>query len=481
MKDLKKNFISKSKVRMSKLSEILNKKKKNKNLRRRGKILNIFNLPNKLELFNFNKKRKEEMEINKKAIHYDLYLLFYFMKKKIFKRIGINFSETVFCDENYLIRKISFSKKKNEILNLNLKKKEFLIKDIFRKIFQDPQKKFLFKYINEEIKIFNRFNINLEKDLENVNFVQMINYKIINKEFIYFDQKKFKFKYKKISEFTKKLVLNQKYKRPENSIDYISLEIEKKFIFENILNKNIFLIFICFKIYHYIKLFFLVKIEKFSIEIFLNPKDFKKNAFLSDFKIFFFHNYEKKLKKFKVEELMSKKKEDKNNLEILKMKFDNILKNYTYKFLKNSKYPNFENIEWNNNPKKLLKKNYRIIYKNLKNNNKDNLDIKKKIDHSLKNYFIKKSKSSKNSKKNLNKYSKSLLLFNKENFNKKNFCNNSKDFFENIFVSCKKPFSIRRIKTLTVSNRKIVNIVFKEGKNKKSDLMYTRIIDKYYK
>ena len=112
MKDLKKNFISKSKVRMSKLSEILNKKKKNKNLRRRGKILNIFNLPNKLELFNFNKKRKEEMEINKKAIHYDLYLLFYFMKKKIFKRIGINFSETVFCDENYLIRKISFSKKK---------------------------------------------------------------------------------------------------------------------------------------------------------------------------------------------------------------------------------------------------------------------------------------------------------------------------------------------------------------------------------
>lgn len=147
----KKNFIDKSRIRMSKLSDLLNTKKKN-NIRRRGKILNLNDLPNKLELFNFQKKRFEEMEVNKKAIHYDLYLLYFFIKNKEFKRIGINICETVFCDENYLIRKMSFLEKKNECLNLNLKKKYFLIKDIFRKVFRDPQKKYLFKYLNGFLK-----------------------------------------------------------------------------------------------------------------------------------------------------------------------------------------------------------------------------------------------------------------------------------------------------------------------------------------
>ena len=267
------------------------------------------------------------------------------------------------------------------------------------------------------------------------------------------------------------MILNEKYKRPESSIDYISLELEKKFILENIINKNNFLIFICFKIYYFIKLMFMIKIQKFSIDVFLNPKNYKLDPYLSDFKIFYFFNYENKLKNFKVEELMSKEKEEKLNLEILKMKFDNILKNYTYNFLKNSKSKRIGNTDWDNNPKKLLKKSYKIIYKNLKNNNNNNLDFKKKIDFSLRKYFF--NKKNKKKKKNC----KSLLFFQKENAK----INTSEKFKNLFFINHKKNYSVKKIKPLSVTNRKIINIILKEEKTKEANLIYSRIINKFYK
>ena len=373
---------------------------------------------NNLKLFIFKNERKKILIQNAENRNYDIYLLLKLIKKSK-KNLGFNIPPTVFCQKNNIVCYFQYKKNK-EINYFDLSQKKYKLTSIFSNIFKDKNYQSLIgKNYNDEILEFKNYQSHYKfLKSDNFNFLQILDQKFKKNEFL-FEKKIFKHQNKTMANFARQIIYNEKYNLKKGTLNHIDKYQEMNYI-QNLKNDNEFILFFTFKIYYFLKIFSQITFNNFSVTYLINKK---KELTIIDFLPFrikikptllreeFYKN-----KKIDIKYVNFTKKSDEK---LYIKKYDEILYNYYQKFSKKNMFK----IDSKKNIKKIFKNTYKIIFKNISNNEKKSSFFKKKIDFQLIRHFQtfdeNKIKTTRKSKKK-NTFEKLNFLFKSSDIGIKN-------------------------------------------------------------
>ena len=370
---------------------------------------------NNLKLFILKNDRKEFLNKNFENRNYDIYLLLKFIKKSNIN-LGFNIPLTIFCEDNIIICIYSYEKDKKIYFN-DMRNKKYKLKGIFSHILKDKKYQTIIgKRYDDKIIEFNDYDSHTKfLQSDNFNFFQILNYKCKTKEFL-FEKKLLKYQNKIMADFARQIIYNEKYKLKKGTLNYIDKSKESNFI-KDLKKDYEFILFFAFKIHYFLKIFFQLKFDVFSLSILVTKNNSNKRKLtIIDFIPFKIKNQyilsreEFEMNKEKNPKLINTIKETDDKLYV--NKYNTILYNYYQKYSKyhKSTTKNITKMDSKKNIKKIFKDTYKIVYKSMTNEKKKPSFFKKKIDFQLFRHF-----------KTFDKKKKSMSSKNKKIYNKLNF------------------------------------------------------------